>query len=57
MKWCDDTSGKHYNRTNKDGKFKYEKLYRYTINIITLFRLNTIGENPNLQKEAQYLFT
>ena len=30
MKWCDDTSSKYYNkRTNKDGKFKYEKLYRY----------------------------
>ena len=29
MKWCDDISSKYYNKKiNRDGKFRYEKLYR-----------------------------
>ena len=28
-----------------------------TTNMIILFQLNTIGKNPNLQREVQYLFT
>ena len=29
MKWCDDISSKYYNKKiNRNGKFRYEKLYR-----------------------------
>ena len=58
MKWCDDISSniiikRPIEMVNSDMK----SYIGMTTNMIILFQLNTIGKNPNLQKEVQYLFT